>query len=340
MKNEWHYLLKAYLKQHKMAYILFLCFSLLFAFIFSLYDLETEAVFYAAGLCILVSFIVLPIDFFLYQKRHREYIRLLPDIAFMMDRLPAAKSLMEQDLLDMLYEMKRLLDNALTSWQTEKAESLDYYTTWLHQIKTPISVMKIILESEDTPEHKELSSELFRIEQYVEMVLSYLRLGSETSDYIFKECDLDSIIKQAIHKYAPQFVHHKIKLQYSPVSVKVLTDEKWLLFILEQILSNSIKYTRQGSVSITVTADKILEITDTGIGIAAEDLPRIFEKGFTGYNGHSDKKSTGLGLYLCKQAAERLSLKISARSTPNVGTAILIDLKTDSYETINHSPWL
>lgn len=324
-----YYLLGIYLKQHRMTNLMFLCFSGIFAFIFSLYELETEAVLYAAGLCLLLSLVVFPLDFFFYYKRHKEYLGILPDISLMIDELPTSKTLIESDLQNMLYEMKRLLDSALTSWQTERAESLDYYTTWVHQIKTPISVMKMTLESEDTRENKELLAELFRIEQYVEMVLSYLRLGSDTSDYVFKEYDLNDIIRQAIHKYAPQFVHRKIRLYYSPVSIQVLTDEKWLLFIIEQVLSNSIKYTQKGAVTITVTSDKVLKIADTGIGIAAEDLPRIFEKGFTGYNGRSDKKSTGLGLYLCKQAADRLSHKISAESAPNIGTTISIHLNKD-----------
>lgn len=328
-KERWYNILGAYLKQHRLTYLMFLCFTLIFVFIFSLYELETEAVLYAAGLCVLVSLVLLPVDFFFFTKRHKECMRMLPNISLMLDELPKAKTLAESDLQDMIHEIKRLLDTTLTILQTERTESVNYYTTWIHQIKTPISVMKMTLESEDSPEHKELLVELFRIEQYVEMVLSYLRLNSESSDYVIKNYDLDSIIKQAIHKYAPQFVHHKIKLYYSPVSIQVLTDEKWLLFIIEQVLSNSIKYTRQGSVTISVTPNKILRITDTGIGIAAEDIPRIFEKGFTGYNGRTDKKSTGLGLYLCKQAAERLSHKISIESMPNTGTTVLIDLHTD-----------
>ena len=189
--------------------------------------------------------------------------------------------------------------------------------------------MKMILDSEDTEEHRELLAELFRIEQYVEMILCYLRLESETSDYVFRECDLDPIIRQAIHKYAPQFIRRRIRLEYRPVDAKVLTDEKWLLFIIEQILSNSIKYTQKGFVAITVTPDKILRIADSGIGIAPEDLLRIFEKGFTGCNGRFNTKSTGLGLYLCKTAADRLSHKISAESAPGTGTVISIDLHTD-----------
>ena len=225
------------------------------------------------------------------------------------------------------------MEAALTEWENWRQESMDYYTTWVHQIKTPISVMRMTLEGEDTEEHRELSAELFRIEQYVEMVLSYLRLDSDSSDYVFQEYDLDSIIRQAVHKYAPLFVRKKLRLFYEPVNVKVLTDEKWLLFILEQILSNSIKYTQEGSVSITLTPDKVLNISDTGIGIAPEDLPRIFEKGFTGYNGRSDKKSTGLGLYLCKKAAGRLSHKISVQSKPGAGTVVSIDLDTKMLRT-------
>lgn len=328
-KERWYDIIGAYLKQHRATFILFFCFVLIFVFLFSLYELETEAVLYAAGLCGLVCLVVLPLDFFFFVKKHKECMRILPNISLMIDEIPAAKTLTETDLQSMIYEIKSLHDRTLTAWQTERAESVDYYTTWVHQIKTPISVMKMILESEDTLEHKELLAELFRIEQYVEMVLSYLRLNSESSDYVIKNQDLDSIIKQAIHKFAPQFVRRKIKLQYSPVSIQILTDEKWLLFMIEQILSNSIKYTRQGSVTISVTPDKVLKISDTGIGIAAEDVPRIFEKGFTGYNGRADKKSTGLGLYLCKQAADRLSHKISAESVPNEGTTVLIDLHSD-----------
>lgn len=329
-KEKWYSVAGSYVKQYRMTVLMFLFFTGIFTMIFSLYDLEAEAVLYALGLCLLLTIVVLSIHFFFYLKRHKEHQRILQNIQLMINELPEPKTLAEADLQEMLRALKRILDANLTSWQAERRESIDFYTTWVHQIKTPISVMRMILVSEDTNEHRELSAELFRIEQYVEMVLSYLRLGSETSDYVFKEYDLDAIIKQAIHKYAPQFVRRRIRLDYKPpVDMKVLTDEKWLLFIIEQILSNSIKYTQEGSVTITVTPDKILKIADTGIGIAPEDLPRIFEKGFTGYNGRSDKKSTGLGLYLCRMAAERLSHKISAQSTPGVGTVLSIDLHSD-----------
>lgn len=329
IQEKWYKVLVCYIRQHLTTVLMFLGFTGIFSIIFRLYDLEIEAVFYSVGLCLLFAIIVLSIHFFFYKKKHQQCMRILKNIRLLTNDLPKPKTLAEKDLQEMIWELNKLLEVSETTRQTEQQESLDYYTTWVHQIKTPIATMKMILESEDTEEHRELLAELFRVEQYVEMVLSYLRLGNQTSDYLFKEYDLDQIIRQAVRKYAPQFVRRRIQLIYHPVEIKVLTDEKWLLFIIEQILSNSIKYTPQGSVTITVTSDKILKITDTGIGIAPEDVPRIFEKGFTGYNGRLNKKSTGLGLYLCKKAADKLSHKISAESSPRIGTTISIDLHTE-----------
>lgn len=205
VKNEkWYSILGSYLKQYRMTALMFLLFSGIFAMVFSLYDLEMEAVLYATGLCLLLTIVVLSVHFFFYWKRHKERRRILQNIQIMIDELPEPQTLAEADMQEMLYEQRRILDANLTSWQIERGESIDYYTTWVHQIKTPISVMRMTLESEDTDEHRELSAELFRIEQYVEMVLSYQRLESDSSDYVFREYDLDGIIRQAIHKYAPQ----------------------------------------------------------------------------------------------------------------------------------------
>lgn len=331
-KDKWYEVFAAYVRQYRFTVLNFLGFAVIFGIIFKLYDLEAEAVLYASGLCLLLLLAMGAVHFFFYYKKHRERMRILKNIRLLTGELPEPKTLAEEDLQEMIRELKRQVEVTETARQTDQRESMDYYTTWVHQIKTPISAMKMMLESEDTDEHRMLLAELFRVEQYVEMVLSYLRLGSEHSDYVFKEYELDSIIRQAVRKYAPQFVHRRIRLEYTPVEVKVLTDEKWLLFIIEQILSNSIKYTQQGSVSITVTPDQVLKIADNGIGIAPEDLPRIFEKGFTGYNGRYNKKSTGLGLYLCKTAADRLSHKISAESMPGAGTVISIDLHRDKLQ--------
>ena len=203
-----------------------------------------------------------------------------------------------------------------------------HYTVWAHQIKTPIAAMRLTLQNTDSSFSRKLSVELARVEQYVDMVLCYLRLDTDTRDYVIAVYDLDDILRQALRKFAGQFIGKKIHLDYQPLNAQVMTDEKWLLFVIEQILSNALKYTQQGCVSIYLESPKILCIRDTGMGIAAEDLPRIFEKGYTGYNGRTDKKASGLGLYLCARICRNLGHGISAESEPDKGTVIKLNLNT------------
>lgn len=184
------------------------------------------------------------------------------------------------------------------------------------------------LEQEITLSTEQLQS----VEQYVEMVLGYLRLESPSSDYVIRNYALDDIVRQAVRKYASQFIRRKLRLEYTPLNVSVITDEKWLLFVIEQVLSNALKYTRSGSVSITLEAPKTLCIRDTGIGIAPEDLPRVFEKGFTGCNGRTDKRATGIGLYLCRRILEKLGHTIAITSTVGEGTTVRIGLQQDALE--------
>lgn len=190
----------------------------------------------------------------------------------------------------------------------------------------------MILQSEDTEMNRELSAELIRIEQYAQMALYYLRLDSPASDFVIQRIPLDTVIKQAVRQYAPLFVRRRIRLIYGGTDAKVLTDGKWLLFIVEQLLSNAVKYTVSGSVTIRFDENEVLTVSDTGIGIAAEDLPRIFEKGFTGLSGRTDRKSTGLGLYLCKRTADKLGHRIFAVSSVGEGTSVSVDLRSSGLD--------
>ncbi len=317
-----------YIKQYRYTVLMFLIFSGIFAMVFSLYDLQAEAVIYGAGLCLLLTAAIVPAHFYFYLKKHRERADLLQNIEIVSENFPKPDTLSEEDYWDMVLKLKRLLNESITAKNNQQRENVEYYTTWVHQIKTPISVITMILQGEDTAEHLELSAQLFKIEQYVEMVLNYIRLGGDSSDLVFEEYSVDGIIKQAVHKYAPQIIRKRIALKYEPKEdLRIVTDEKWLLFIIEQLLSNAVKYTENGEIEIKVTEEKKLIIRDTGMGIEKEDLPRIFEKGFTGYNGRADKKSTGLGLYLCKLTADKLSHKIEAESRVGKGTAVTVDLK-------------
>lgn len=192
--------------------------------------------------------------------------------------------------------------------------------------------LRLLLQDADTDEQRALLEQLQSVEQYVEMVLGYLRLESPSSDYVIRNYALDDIVRQAVRKYASQFIRRRLRLEYTPLNVSVITDEKWLLFVIEQVLSNALKYTRSGSVSITLEAPKTLCIRDTGIGIAPEDLPRVFEKGFTGCNGRTDKRATGIGLYLCRRILEKLGHTIAITSTVGEGTTVRIGLQQDALE--------
>ena len=192
--------------------------------------------------------------------------------------------------------------------------------------------MRLTLQNEDSPLSRTISDDLFRIEQYVEMVLCYLRLGSESTDYVIAKQDLDKLLKQAFRHFSGQFISKKLKLEYEETPFTALTDEKWLLFVIEQILSNAVKYTPSGGeIRVSMKTPGILCIKDTGIGIAPEDLPRIFERGYTGLNGRADKKASGLGLYLCKRICDNLSHRIWAES--GEGTTVYLDLRSKKLET-------
>lgn len=324
-------LLQFFWEQRMVGLFLVLAISI-FALVFSMYDVKLEAILYASMLCLAAGLLFEGVHLVFYLRRHTEQQKRLQGLPVFYSELLPPCTLAEQDLQAMVQKLGEQYTAVTTDWQRQQKESLDYYSAWVHQIKTPISSMKMILQQEDTEENHLLSAELFRIEQYTEMALQYLRLDSKTNDFVFQQYDLDSIIRQAIRKYAPQFILRKIRLIYEPVSMTILTDEKWMLFLLEQLLSNAIKYTPHGSVTISVTPEKILQVADTGIGIAPEDLPRIFEKGFTGYNGRADKKSTGLGLYLCQQAAKKISVSLSVTSEVGKGSVFSVHLDIPSLQ--------
>jgi len=305
-------------------------FAIVFAIIFWLYALPLEPVIYSALLCSSIGTILLAFDFWQYYKKHILLSKLKDGITFSIDKLPVPKGLLELDYQNLIRSIHRDKIQVESKADITRSDMIDYYTLWAHQIKTPIAAMRLLLQSSDSDKNLDLSSELFKIEQYVEMVLQYLRIESSSTDYILKKYNLDDIVKQAVRKYAKLFIQKKISLDFPKLSCEVLTDEKWLVFVIEQILSNALKYTHQGKIFIYMDTSntKTLVIQDTGIGIEPEDLPRVFEKGYTGYNGRTDKKSTGIGLYLCKRILTKLSHNITIESNVGKGTVVKIYLDT------------
>ena len=304
--------------------VAFFLFAVIFIVSFALYHLPLAAVWYPSVLCVILGLAVLLLDFRRVKARHETLRLILCQLPTLPETLPAAHTVPEEDyraLVQALCAQQQALE---TRMNAQYQDMLDYYTLWAHQIKTPIASMRLSLQQEDTPKARQLLQELSRAEQYVGMVMVYLRLTDGGSDFVLRTCDLDAIVRQAVRRFAGEFITRKLKLCYEPLNAACVTDEKWLLFVVEQVLSNALKYTREGSITITMEHPKTLVIRDTGIGIAPEDLPRIFEKGYTGYNGRGDQKASGLGLYLCRTICRKLGHSITAESAPDEGTAIRI----------------
>ena len=328
------------------------CIHLLYMY---LIGARKQDVVYAAVLDAILLLITVLVGFFRYSSKVKALSNALERPVEEQAQLPEAT-----DDVEILYH--RLLENqSIARSESESSAAIrqsqmrDYYSMWVHQIKTPISAMKLLLEAEreelgllicDEEQQaslKELSDnvasfedELFRIEEYVSMALQYQRVSSTENDFVLEKVSVDGVIRDTIKKYAKIMIRRHIGINYSGTGQEVYTDGKWLAFMLEQILSNAIKYTPQGVVTIETAEEKdrfFITIKDTGIGIKAEDLPRVFEKGYTGYNGHADKKATGIGLYLCRQMADKLGHTIRMESEIGKGTKVWIGFDLDYADT-------
>lgn len=313
-----------YIKEKRSILTACVLFCLIFAVSFFLYHLPLKAVIYPVVLCF-VTGAVMSIYDYIRVKRSYEILKRFKNAAdAITEDFPKNYSIEKNEYQKIIRIIGEEYINLQNDAKRKYSEMINYYTIWAHQIKTPIASMRLTLQNEDSRLSRKLMSDLFRIEQYAEMVLTYLRLNSTSTDYVFKEYDLDNIVRTAIKKFSSEFIERKLSLIYEPLNLKVITDEKWLSFVIEQVLSNALKYTPSGSVSIYLSDDQKLHIKDTGIGIAEEDLPRIFEKFYTGYNGRLDKKASGIGLYLCKRICKNLGYKITVNSEIDKGTDIAI----------------
>lgn len=298
----------------------------LFSFTLLLMNVPAKALLYPVLLCLFLGLLVLVTDCAIAKSRKNERANLDKITLSVIDSMPEAHSEEVRDYQNAIRRLGNEYRNYVSESERKYENMMDYYTVWAHQIKTPIFSMKLAFQGEDSTLSRRLSADLFRIEQYVDMVLVYLRLDSEYTDYVFKECNMDEVIKNSVKKFASEFIGRKLSLEYEPEDVTVVSDSKWLGFVIGQIISNSLKYTETGGIKIYFKEPKILVIEDTGIGIAEEDLPRIFEKGYTGYNGRTDGSASGIGLYLCRRICGNLNIGIQAESEVGKGTRIILDL--------------
>ena len=339
-----------YIRSRRVTVVVWAIVCAVFAAVFALYSLPLKAVLYGAAVSGFFGLTAAAVDFLYYRRKRLRLKKLADEIIYTIDGLPSPVYGIEEDyceLVRILYEnMRRVWDEMSEKY----SDMTEYYTIWAHQIKTPIAAMGLILQEAGQSDElnreqnpalrreqnlalcRELSDNLQKIEQYAEMVMCYLRLDSDSTDYVIKEYDLDGIVRQAVRKFSRQFIRKKLSLTYEPLRKNVLTDEKWLLFVIEQVISNAVKYTKTGGAEIYCEEPLTLCIRDTGIGAAPEDLPRLFEKGYTGCNGRLDKKASGIGLYLCKRICIKLGHGISAENAPDGGLIIKLNLETKQTE--------
>lgn len=327
--------ISAYLKFHKKAILLFLTCTGLFALVFFLSNIPVGTVLYAGVLCLLATIAVSSYDFYHFQKHHAALQKLKEAIDAQIDYLPEPRNVIDEDYTEILKELHRQKRECESAAYIEKKELTDYFTLWAHQVKTPISAMDLILQNKGAwagEDDKELAAELLSVEQYVDTAMSYIRVRDISSDLVFDEIDLDSLVRRAVKKYASLLIRKRISVEFRESGTRVITDGKWLYIVLGQILSNSIKYTPQGGTISIWMQENCLNISDTGIGIQAQDLPRLFEKGFTGENGRQFSKSTGQGLYLCKMIMDKLSHEIRVTSKEGEGTTVTLDFLRETFQ--------
>lgn len=377
--------------------------GLLMTAVMLLNHIEWREIAYGLLICVAFTIAIAGIGAWKYRNHCKELKMLIKSVTVSTNGMPSPQYLYEtqyQECLLLLEKEKESIQNEIYDRQYDITE---YYAMWVHQIKTPIAALKLLIDEEldldDTIESDicvmkttKKQQELFRIEQYVDMALQYIRLGANTNDFVIREVNLDSVIKNTVHKYAAQFIYKKLYLHYESTQLWAVTDEKWIGFVIGQLLSNAIKYTKEGGITIQTQYKKhiaeevqsteynslwgtqeneILDfkesrntdrnadlcskfssnrianwmkkkdsfiyqeiyiiIEDTGIGIKAEDLPRVCERGYTGYNGHNGlgagRQSTGIGLYLCKQILDKLGHKLVITSKEGEGTQAKIVIR-------------
>ncbi len=318
----------SYLRSHRTA-LLPPVFALIFSAVLFLYDTPLYALTYALMLCVPLYVLALAAGFWRYKKRYALLHRLCHAPSVCGEHMPAPEHALEEAYQSLIASLLQERDALLSQTEARYEERIGYYTLWAHQIKTPIAAMRLQLADRDSGEARALQCELARMEQYVDMALCYLRLDSGSTDYVFENVELAALVRACVRKFAQQFIQKHLRLTIAPISLRVLTDEKWLAFVIEQLLSNAVKYTPSGGeIRIGVQDEATLFIEDTGVGIAAQDLPRIFEQGFTGLNGRSDKRASGVGLYLCRRILQSLGHSIRCESRVGEGTRMQLDLSS------------
>lgn len=273
---------------------------------------------------------------FLEFIKYRRYLNNLINTVENLDRKYLLPEVIEEPrfqeariINDVLKQCNKSMHEKVKHYKDEQIEYREYIETWVHEIKTPIASAKLILENDNSNLSERINYEMKRVEGFIEQVLYYARSSDVSKDYIIKEFSLRSVVMKSVKSNSRDFINKNIKLDIRGIEGNIFSDEKWVEFIINQIIINAVKFSipNEGKVSIYSKVNEnniILTIEDNGVGINEKDIDRVFEKGFTGENGRKFGKSTGIGLYLCKKLCDKLGIGISLNSKENIGTKVNI----------------
>ena len=324
-------MMKDFILYKKDMIIFYLLTLVLIPILYLLYGETIGPLIYESVIYSFVVIVYLLYQYYLFYKKHQILSANFNNQAI---QLPESDHRIEKDYTEIIVELIERNNVLKTQFINYKDDINQYYSLWVHQVKTPIAATRLLIDSGNLDQEL-LKQEIFKIEQYSNMVLQYIRANNISNDLEIKKYSLKSMIHQVLKKYASFFIHSKIVVQLNDLEMNIVTDEKWLVFVIEQLIDNAIKYTKEGLISIRAYEDhqyQYLEILDSGIGIRKEDIPRIFEKGFTGFNGRIDKSSSGIGLYLVKKILDGLSHRIDIDSVIKEGTKVTIIFSKKRFE--------
>lgn len=322
-----------FLREKRQLLFFLLFFDGALCLIYGLYGLPWGPAGYTCLVTAVVTLGFLMAGFFRWERKRRQLLILKRQAEQSLETadLPKAETPLEKIYQEIIQDQEKRCQREQKESREKLVRSREYYTRWSHQIKTPIAAMELLLQ-EEPADVRALKRELLKTSQYVEMALSYQRMEGDGNDLVIQRYELRPVVMQAVKKVSPLLIHKHISFSAGDLSGEVLTDEKWLVFVLEQLLTNASKYTKEGGSVRIGKENGLLVLRDTGIGIRPEDLPRIFEWGYTGYNGRLDKRSTGVGLALVKQVMEMLGNKMEIRSVLGEGTEVFLDLRRTELE--------
>ena len=322
-----------FLREKRQLLFFLLFFEGALCLIYGLYGLPWGPAGYTCLVTAVVTLGFLMAGLFRWERKRRQLLILKRQAEQSLETadLPKAETPLEKIYQEIIQDQEKRCQREQKESREKLVRSREYYTRWSHQIKTPIAAMELLLQ-EELADVRALKRELLKTSQYVEMALSYQRMEGDGNDLVIQRYELRPVVMQAVKKVSPLLIHKHISFSAGDLSGEVLTDEKWLVFVLEQLLTNASKYTKEGGSVRIGKENGLLVLRDTGIGIRPEDLPRIFEWGYTGYNGRLDKRSTGVGLALVKQVMEMLGNKMEIRSVLGEGTEVFLDLRRTELE--------